>query len=79
MRVILLGDISGSRDGQDWPPRGSELDLPDDEAALLCAQRMARPVVTELVETEIATPLTTDVAEAVVPQAKRRSPRAAKR
>lgn len=51
MKVVLIGDITGSRDGRDWPPRGSIVDLPDDEAATLCRQRMARPVAEgELVE-----------------------------
>lgn len=45
MRIRLLGDISGTRDGVNWPPRGSEMDLPDDEAAALCGQQMAEPVV----------------------------------
>lgn len=71
MRILLLGDMSGTRDGVEWPPRGSTLDLPDGEAAALCSSGMARPVVSEVVETETATPLTTDVAAAVVPQAKR--------
>lgn len=74
MRVRLLGDISGTRDGQDWPPRGSIVDLPDDEATQLCRGGMAQPVVSEVVETEVAVPLTTDVAKAVVPTAKTRRP-----
>jgi hypothetical protein len=32
MRVVLAADISGTRDGKSWPPRGTELELPDDEA-----------------------------------------------
>jgi hypothetical protein len=31
-RVVLAADISGTRDGKAWPPKGSEVDLPDDEA-----------------------------------------------
>lgn len=45
MRVELLGDISGTRNGQQWPPRGSVVDLPDAEGAVLCSQGMARPAV----------------------------------
>lgn len=49
--MLLLGDVSGTRDGQAWPPRGSVVELPDDEAAQLCRTQMARPVVeTEMVE-----------------------------
>lgn len=32
-RVVLAATVSGTRDGKDWPVRGSEVDLPDDEAA----------------------------------------------
>jgi hypothetical protein len=45
VRVQLLGDMSGTRNGQQWPPRGSTVDLPDDEALPLVQTRMARPVV----------------------------------
>lgn len=44
MRIQLLGEISGTRNGLDWPPRGTVVDLPDEEAARLCEQQMARPV-----------------------------------
>jgi hypothetical protein len=44
MKVKLRSEISGSRDGQAWPSAGSEIDLPDDEAAALCASGAARPV-----------------------------------
>jgi len=44
MRVKIKGDMSGTRDGQPWPTRGEEIDLPDDEGAALCAQGMAEPV-----------------------------------
>lgn len=50
MRVLLIGDVSGTRNGQAWPPRGSTIELPDDEAAILCQQRMATPVVEGNVE-----------------------------
>jgi hypothetical protein len=37
-------DVSGTRDGQPWPPRGSVIDLPDDEARQYCESGMAEPV-----------------------------------
>lgn len=52
--MVLLGDISGTRDGQEWPPRGSEVDLPDDEGLRLCAIGMARPVRDDPVERAVA-------------------------
>jgi hypothetical protein len=54
VRVLLTGDISGTRDGQEWPPRDSVVDLPDAEATQLCQLGMARPVVeTEMVSTAV--------------------------
>jgi len=44
MRVRLLVDVSGTRDGVPWPSRGNEMDLPDDEARQLVAATMAVPV-----------------------------------
>ena len=44
MKVVLTGDISGSRNGQPWPAAGSEMDLPDDEAYTLVQSGMARAV-----------------------------------
>lgn len=31
--IILAAQISGTRNGKDWPPAGTRLELPDDEAA----------------------------------------------
>ncbi len=44
MRVILTTSVSGTRNGEDWPARGSEVDLPDDEAADMIAAGLAKPV-----------------------------------
>lgn len=44
MRVRMTGTVSGSRNGVDWPARGEELELPDDEGALLCQSGIAEPV-----------------------------------
>jgi len=44
VKVTLKVDVSGSRDGQPWPRRGSLVDLPDQEAADLCAAGLAEPV-----------------------------------
>jgi hypothetical protein len=74
VRVRLLGDISGTRDGVNWPPRGSEIDLPDDEAAQLCGQQMAEPVV-DLeagVERAVVDDSATEMREALVPTVKKR-------
>ena len=44
MKVTLKGNISGSRNGEPWPPAGTEIDLPEDEALALLNSGMARPV-----------------------------------
>lgn len=74
MRIILIGEMSGTRDGQDWPPRGSTVDLPDDEAVALLHGGMAKPADDPVVVEE-AVPLTTDVAAAVVPTRRTRTRR----
>jgi hypothetical protein len=44
MKVRIKSEITGSRDGQAWPNPGEEIDLPDSEAASLCASGQAVPV-----------------------------------
>ncbi len=46
--------ISGTRNGVPWPVPGETVDLPDIEAAKLCAQGSAVPVVED--KTEQAAP-----------------------
>jgi hypothetical protein len=41
MKVKTLGQISGTRDGKEWPPSGSVLDLPEGEARDLVKSGMA--------------------------------------
>lgn len=44
MLVRLTVGISGTRDGRPWPSRGSELDLPDEEARQMIKAGQAVPV-----------------------------------
>ena len=44
MKVRMKVAVSGTRNGQDWPAKGEEIDLPDGEAADLCAAGLAEPV-----------------------------------
>ena len=44
MRVRMRDQISGTRNGEPWPPPGSEIDLPDAEAVKYCANGLATPV-----------------------------------
>lgn len=41
MKVRLRHRIAGTRNGQDWPPAGTVIDLPDGEAEDLVAAGLA--------------------------------------
>ncbi|MFL4904658.1 hypothetical protein ACJ6WF_16090 [Streptomyces sp. MMS24-I2-30] len=47
--------LSGTRDGQEWPPRGELVDLPDDEAAHLLAGGLAEKPKDHIPQVEEAT------------------------
>lgn len=44
VKVLLTGDITGARDGAAWPPAGSVIELPADEAQALVHSGMAKSV-----------------------------------
>lgn len=73
MKIRMKIDVSGSRNGVPWPPRGGVLDLPDAEGAALCAMGGAEPVEDDDVETAVPDDdtekraLTTETAAAVTP------------
>ncbi len=46
MKIKLTDQITGTRNGVRWPEPGEEIDLPDAEAAKLCAAGRAKPVET---------------------------------
>jgi hypothetical protein len=46
MLVRMRVDVSGTRNGEPWPQRGSVIDLPGHEAAEYCRNGMAEPVAT---------------------------------
>lgn len=50
MKIRMRADVSGSRDGKLWPPRGGTLELPDGEGAALCVSGIAEPVADDKVE-----------------------------
>ncbi len=62
--VRMKVQISGSRDGVDWPARGETADVPDGEAALLVATGIAE--VAEVAE-ETATASAAGVETATPP------------
>ena len=41
MRVRMNVELSGTRDGQDWPAKGGVVDLPEDQAQHLVAGGLA--------------------------------------
>lgn len=72
MRIRLLIDISGTIDGEDWPRKGGEIDVPEHVAGDLIANGFAEPVTrkTEKVETTTVNPVT-ETAAAPKPRARR--------
>lgn len=44
MRVRLRVGMTGARNGVEWPPRGAEMDLPEDEAQQMIAGGLAESV-----------------------------------
>jgi hypothetical protein len=41
VKVVMLGRMTGTRNGKEWPPVGGEIDLPDKEAERLIEHGMA--------------------------------------
>lgn len=50
----MRDQISGTRNGEPWPPPGSEVDLPDVEAVKYCANGLATPVADKDADVEKA-------------------------
>lgn len=42
MKVVMTAGISGTRNGEDWPPVGGTIDLPEREARDMVAAGLAR-------------------------------------
>lgn len=77
MKIKMVAEVSGTRNGEPWPARGKTLDVPDYEGADLCAAGLALPVSDEDGHVEKAVPaeppetrmqeLTSESASPVVP------------
>lgn len=50
MKVRLTGDMTGNRNGEPWPERGSVVEVSDEEGAALCRGGMAKPVTDDKTE-----------------------------
>jgi hypothetical protein len=48
----MRDQISGTRNGEPWPPPGVEIDLPDQEAVKYCANGLAEPAADRRVDIE---------------------------
>lgn len=71
MRVRMKGDISGTRNGVDWPRPGGEIELPDDEARSLISNDMAEAVdesPTPVEEPPVESAAVSDDSEKAVPK-----------
>jgi hypothetical protein len=44
MKVQMKVVMSGTRNGENWPLPGEELEVPDEEGANMCANELASPV-----------------------------------
>jgi hypothetical protein len=67
MRVTMLAKITGTRDGIEWPTPGYDIELPDDEAASLVHNGLAKPAVVPVESAAVA-----PVENATAPQARKR-------
>lgn len=67
MRVKLLVHLTGTRNNVEWPERGKEVDLPDEEAQAMISQGMAEPVTSHRSE-EKAVPPAAETRAALVPK-----------
>ncbi len=54
MLILMMGQVTGLRNGKPWPPPGHTIDLPADEAAQLISNQMAVPAVDLETGVEIA-------------------------
>lgn len=70
-RVVMLAQVSGTRDGRDWPPVGAEIELPSQEAADLIRNHLAKPAPLPVEEKAIVPDETPE--RAVTARRKRRS------
>lgn len=55
MKIRMMTDVSGSRNGVEWPRRGGTVDVPKEEAMQMCRAGMAVPVDGSTDDVETAT------------------------
>lgn len=42
MKITMVAEITGLRDGKPWPARGESITVPDDEAEVMIANNLAK-------------------------------------
>jgi hypothetical protein len=67
VRIRLRVGLTGTRNGVEWPPRGSEMDLPEQEARDMIHGGLVDPV-TMFRDAETAVPTPAETREALVPK-----------
>lgn len=60
MKIRMIVEMSGSRNGQPWPKRGQTVDLPTGEAQHLVDSGIAERVSEDAAPVETATPPTAE-------------------
>lgn len=65
MKIELKVNVSGTRDGIEWPPMGGSVDLPESEAAQMVAAGLASAVTPAPVETATANTSTVETRKRV--------------
>lgn len=69
MRVKLLVHLTGTRNGEEWPGYGQEVDLPEVEAQDMISSGMATPVTSHRsAEKAIPDSTATETRQAVTPK-----------
>jgi hypothetical protein len=53
MKIKMKVQMSGTRNGAEWPDVGETVDLPKEEAAKMCAAGMAIPVASKDEDVEV--------------------------
>lgn len=71
-RITMRGQMTGTRNGADWPPPGEDIDVTDDEAATLIDQGMAEPAEAPKTESAAASQRVETAAVDTKPASRRR-------
>ena len=71
MKITMRVGITGTRNGEDWPPVGGTIDLPADEANALVEAGLAEPATKNAPAVEAATVVAPEAATTPKPRARK--------